>query len=233
MSKQRLWLPGIAMVWLVVLAIVVMTSLDRLSAPSWGNAIGGNLSAEVTEDSQVGQAFTAPLPGLHRIEVALVRPKTNLSYQLTFHLKSAPEAAEDLWSATLTSDAIQNNQAYGFQFPPMRDSRGQTFYFYLDSVDPVPGEAVTVRYGPSADLEGASAYVNHQPIAGNLVFRSYYALGPVDKIEYLLDRMAEGRPYILGTKGFYIGLATVYALVLVAFLLQIAKVILKEAKEEV
>ncbi len=232
MRKHRLWLAGIATVWLVVLAMVVITSLDRLSAPSWGNPIGEILSTEVIKDSQVGQLFTAPLPGLHRIEVALVRPGTGPSHQLTFHLKSAPEAAEDLWSTNLTSDAIQNNEAYGFQFPPICDSRGQTFYFCLDSIDSVPGGAVAARYGPTADLEGASAYVNHQPTAGNLVFRSYYALGLTDKIEYFLGRMAEGRPYILGTKGFYIGLAIVYALVLVAFLLQTAKVILNEAKEE-
>jgi hypothetical protein len=38
--------------------------------------------------------------------------------------------------------------------------------------------------------------------------------------------MAEGKPYLLGTKGFYVGIAIVYALVLAVFLMQVALAIL-------
>jgi hypothetical protein len=89
-----------------------------------------------------------------------------------------------------------------------------------------------VRYGPQSILEGGSAYVNGQPVTGNLQFQTYFSLRTREKAELLLTRMAEGRPYLLGVKGFYIGLAVVYALVLLTFLLQIARVILEEHKEE-
>jgi len=206
-------------VWLVALALVVKTSLDRLTVPPWGNPAGDGPPLQVSGETQVGQQFTAPLPGLYRIEVMLDRPATGGSRQLTFHLKTDPAATTDLWTAHLNTGEIQQGVPYGFEFPPLRHSKGQTFYFYLE------GEGVAVRYSPEAVLEGASACLNGRPLAGELQFRTFYTLRTRDKADLLLSRMAEGRPYLFGAKGFYVALALTYALVLALFLLHMARAI--------
>jgi hypothetical protein len=91
---------------------------------------------------------------------------------------------------------------------------------------------VAVRYGPESALEGASAYLNDEALPGNLRFHSYYSLRTRERIDLLLTRVAAGRPYFLGTKGFYAGLALIYALVLATFLAVVARAVLEEGEGE-
>lgn len=231
MTRLRLFLGGALILWLALLAVIVKTSIDGLPAPSWGNPIGTRLSAEVTGDSLVGQQFTAPFPGLYRIDIDLVKATASQAHQIIFHLRASAEATEDLRTASLSSDDLRQGKAFSIEFPVIRDSERQTFYFYLESPDSMAGNAIAARYDPNTVVEGASAYLNHQPVAGNLEFHTYYSMRTREKVDLLLSRMAEGRPYLLGTKGFYIGVAFVYALVLAVFLMQIALAIFKEVRE--
>lgn len=225
MTRHRLAVISLLAVWMIALAFVVKAALDRLTVPSWGNPPGGDLSALAVGDTAVGERFTAPLPGLYRIQVALVPATTGTSRSVTFHLKTDAAAATDLWTTSFWTDDVQEGVPMAFEFPPRRDSQGQTFYFYLESPGPAPGQGLAARYGPATVLEGANACLNHQPLAGNLVFDTFYTLRTRDRAGLLLSRMADGRPYLFGSRGFYVGLALAYALVLGLFLLYIARAI--------
>jgi hypothetical protein len=232
MNKRIAVIAGTILIWLVAVAIIAKVSLDRIGAPSWGNPIGVGLSAEVEGDTRVGQQFTAPWPGLYRIAVALDRATASDAREVTFHLKNDPAASEDLWSTTFSTDDVQNGGWYTFEFPPIRNSGGQAYYFFLESADTAPGGAIAVGYSADAVLDGASAHFNDQPIAGNLQFRTLYSLRTREKVGLLLSQMAEGRPYLLGNRWFYAALAVTYGLVLGVFVLQIAKIILQEQEEQ-
>ena len=228
MTKRRLFVLGSTIVWLVAMAAVVKTSVDRGSVPPWGNSLGDDRSAEIERSTHVGQQFTAPFPGLHRVQVALDPATAHAARRVTFHLKTGPLAQEDLWTADLSTSEVQDGVPHGFEFPPMRNSKGRTIYFYLDSPDSAPGDAITARYSPAAILDGASAYLDGQPVAGDLQFDTFYAPRTRDKIDLLLTRMAEGRPYLFGTKGVFVSLAAVYILTLGAFLWHAAQAVLAE-----
>jgi hypothetical protein len=233
MSWRRLVIGGLIALWVLTLAVIGKTSIDRLLfPPPWGNPRGDGLSAEVAGDTHVGQQFAAPLPGLYRIEIVLARATARNAHPVTFHLKTDPASAQDIWVADLNTSDVQDNRPYGFEFEPIRDSKGKSYYFYLESAASAPGDAIAVHYSPYATLEGASAYLGGQPVAGDLQFHTFYSLRTRDRIDLLLTQMAEGRPYIFGTKGFYVGMAVAYALVLGVFLLLIARVILEEAEGE-
>ena len=228
MSKRGVFVLGTGIVWASVMVLVVYSSVNRLSVAPWGNPLGDSLLAEVAGDTLVGQEFTAPLPGLYRIEVALDSGAVRSMHPVTFHLETDPSAVEDLWTTTFNTSDVQDGTPYGFEFPPLRDSQGQSYHFYLQSADSTSGDAVAVRYSADAFVDGASAYLDGQPVAGNLQFLTYYTLRTRDKVDLLLTRMAEGRPYFLGTKGFYVGLAVTYVLVLGAFLWQTAQAVVEE-----
>jgi hypothetical protein len=230
MTRLRVVALALALLWLAVLALVGKAGLDRLSAPPWGNTAGADLSPEVAGSTQVGQAWRAPLPGLYRIEVALQPPGTAASQPLTFHLRAGVEPASNLWTATLDPGEPAAASLSAVEFAPLRDSKGQEFYFYLESPESQPGEAVRIAYGPGSVLDGGSAYVNGQEVAGNLVFQTHYSLRTRDKVDLLLERMAQGRPYLLGTKGFYVGLAVVYTVLLLLLIWHVGKRITAEEK---
>jgi hypothetical protein len=232
-SGQRLtwhhvFILGSTALWLMGLALIVKASLDQTSAPPWGNPRGDQLLTAIGEGSQVGQRFTAPLPGLYRIQVGLADATTGDMQPIIFHLKEDKADADDLWSATLSEGSAQADRLHDVEFPPLRYSKGQIYTFYLESVSATAEQKVSARYSPSARLEGASAYLDGQPVAGNLQFLTYYTLRTRDKADLLIGRMAESRPYLLGTKGFYIALAAVYVVVLGAFLARAAQAILRE-----
>jgi hypothetical protein len=212
------------------MVLVAYSSANRVSVAPWGNPLGDSHLAEVAGDTRVGQQFTAPFPGLYRIEVTLDRGAVRTMHPVTFHLVADPADGEELWAASFNTSDVQDGTPQGFEFPPLRDSQGQSYYFYLQSTDSIPGDAVAVGYSADAFVDGASAYLDGQPVAGNLQFFTYYTLRTRDKVDLLLTRMAEGRPYFLGTKGFYVGLAIAYVLVLGLFLWQIAQAVLEEER---
>lgn len=228
-SRQRRTMTGrraiamvMAVLWLVALTLVIKAGVDRLNAPPWGNAVAGDLSPEVAGDTQVGQAWRAPLPGLYSIELFLQPPALPARQPLTFHLRAGVDAGPDLWTATIDPEQILAGVPYAVEFEPLRDSKAKTFYFYLESPESGPGEAVKAVYGPESELEGGSAYVNGQEVPGNLAFQTHYTLRTREKVDLLLERMALGRPYFLGTKGFYLGLAVVYGLLLLLLIWRVA-----------
>jgi len=231
-TTRRLFLAGATLLLLLALALVAKTSLDRLSPPSWGNPVGDSLSPPIDAETRLGQQFTAPLPGLYRIELNLILPEERAGGDLVLHLRTDPKATTDLRTAVVDLGGQVASQPYGFEFEPLRDSAGQSYYFFLESPQSAPGQAAAVLYGPESILEGASAYLNGQPLAGNLRFHSYYSLRTRDRIDLLLTRMAAGRPYFLGTKAFYVGLALFYGLLVAIFLIQVARAILGEAEGE-
>lgn len=232
LTRRHLFILGCTVLWLMGLALIVKGSLDQVSVPPWGNPRGDHLLTTTGAGGQVGQRFTAPLPGLYRIQVGLGDAMAGDIEPIAFHLKKDPADAKELWSADLTEGGTQADQLSDLAFPPLRDSMGQTYYFYLESTNMKAEEEIAVRYNPDARLEGASAYLNGQPVVGDLQFLTYYTLRTRDKANLLLSRMAEGRPYLLGTEGFYIALAAAYVLALGAFLARAAQAILREQKED-
>lgn len=219
---------AVLVVWMIILAVVFKVSLDRLQAPSWGNPIGSKTSIEVTTDTRVGQLFTAPWPGLYRVDLVLDEASSSGSRPITFHLKSGPDTEEDLWTATFDATDITGTGVRTFEFPPMPGAKGQIFYFYVESPDSTTGDAIAVGHSPGANLNGAQAHIDDQPAAGSLQFNTYYSLRTRDRIDLLLTRLTEGRSYFMGSKAFYAGLAMAYGLVLGAFLCLTTWVVLQE-----
>lgn len=227
MTRQQFFVLASAVLWATALALVVKTSVDRVSAPPWGNQTGGPGVLDLMGGNRVGQQFIAPFPGLYRIDVMMDWATTETEQMVTLHLKSDPSAADDMWTSSFHAGDLENGTMYAAEFAPIRDSKGRSFYFYLESADLGPGSAPEIRYNPDATLENAGAFVNERPVAGDLQFYTHYTLRTRDKVDLLLTRLAAGRPYWLGSKSFYVGLAGVYLLLLLAFLWHAGKAVLE------
>lgn len=228
MTGRRLFLLGSTVVWLAILALIVMSSMDRLSVPPWGNVTGDNRSPEIAGPIEVGQQFTAPYPGLYRIDVTLDPATVQNAHPVSVQLKAEPSAPRAVAVGKFDTRDVQQGVPYSFEFPAVRDSEGRTFSFSLESPQSAPGDAITAHYAPDSVVDGAHAYLNGLPVSGNLKFRTFYTLRTRDKVELLLARMAEGRPYLFGSKGFYVGLTMAYIIVLGIFLWQISQAVLED-----
>jgi hypothetical protein len=227
MNRRFLFVLGTTAVWLVAMILVAFGAVQSISVEPWGNPRGESRSPILAGADQVGQQFTAPYPGLYAIELGLDTPAASSANRIIFHLKSDPLAVGDLWTATLETGSLREGAAR-IEFPPIRNSMGQTYFFSLELPEAVPDDGIAIRYSRDSALEGAQVFLGGQPIAGNLQFHSFYTLRTRDKVSLLLARMAESRPYLFGNQWFYIGLAVAYVFALALFMWHAAALVLDE-----
>lgn len=156
----------------LLLALVSLSgcSLDRIAAQQ-EDATG--LWDELLRGESFGQTFVSAHDNLYRVDLSTATYARVNSAPVIFHLQRSPGATTDILTLTLPGAAIQNERPTSFTFPPLSDSRGQSYYFYISSPDATAGDAITV-YAHAGDLyPGGTAYRNGQAAPGDLAFTAF------------------------------------------------------------
>lgn len=221
--------------WQAHLVALAGVGMALLLCVAGGSKTVGQLGADQSRASQVagelvasatiGQTFVAEYPGLSCIEVKLATYARRNSGPLIFHLRAAPDATEDVVTLTLDAAEIKDNAYHSFEFPPIRDSTGHTFYFYLEAPEAESNNAITA-WGITEDAypEGKAVLRN---VAGHgvrdLTFRLRYNPPWGQTIGIVLDRLADHKPSVWGNQWFYVLLGVSYLLLLYAFFVQVAR----------
>jgi hypothetical protein len=118
----------------------------------------------------LGQTFVATQDGLSGIEFNLA-PELEGSGEVLLHLRSDPDAQDDLATARLDTQSINSAGNYRFTFDPQEHSRRQYYYAFLEIV----GEGrlqVGMAWG-GAYLDGA-IYQDHRPYNSQMAFSLVY-----------------------------------------------------------
>jgi glycosyltransferase involved in cell wall biosynthesis len=123
---------------------------------------------------RIGQTFVAKYDGLYRIDVLVSANGRRNTRDLIFHLKESPQAQADLAVVHLNSSLLLDRNYASFVFEPQSNSRGKSFYFYLESPESVLSDSTSLWYYRSVEIARASLYHNDRPIEGQLVFGLHY-----------------------------------------------------------
>ncbi len=83
--------------------------------------------------------------GLNRIEVTLGVFNIPHDQPVTFYLATDPSAQEILFSESFDGSLVRDYQKKSFSFPPIPDSAGRTFFFFIASPTSTPTNALTAR----------------------------------------------------------------------------------------
>lgn len=128
---------------------------------------------ELLAGQTYGQTFTSESAHLYRLDLATVTFERQNTCTVIFHLRTDPQAAQDLETVRINCADIQNDRPTEVIFQPLADSENRSYYFFLESPDASAGNAVSlyVRDG-DAYLPG-SAYQNQQPAGADLTFTAY------------------------------------------------------------
>jgi len=165
---------------------------------------------EIYGDTQVGQTFAAPYPDLYRVDVLLLTYGRINTEDIVFHLKTSPKDEEDLLKVTINAREVTDGAYFGFTFPRIPDSAGKSFFFYLDSPESVPGDAITVGSKDGDSYTKGTAYVNGSPRERDLTFVAHYRPGLWEITNVVLDRLVENKPSIWGDWRLHLSLAFLY-----------------------
>lgn len=99
------------------------------------------LSTELTAGKKQGGRFTATQPDLYRLDIPFATYSRLNTADVILHIQASPDS-QDLATVCVSAALLRDNQPYRFTFEPILDSQGREFYFYLESPDAFPGNAV-------------------------------------------------------------------------------------------
>jgi hypothetical protein len=132
----------------------------------------------------LGQTFTAYYAGLQGIALFL-SPGTAQNGQITLHLRSSPEAQQDLASASLPVQAINAPGYYRFNFNPQAGSAFKDYYLQID-LETSDGY-IEAGSGPGDSYQDGAMYQDGKPLDSQAAFRLAF-----DSQAMLLELLGEG-----------------------------------------
>jgi hypothetical protein len=125
-----------------------------------------------------GQTFVAAADNLSQIQVLGATYTRILTGTLIFHLKLDPNSPTDLVTQDVPLTGLADNTWWKISFPPLRQSAGRTFYFYLESPGGHAGGAATLWYQPDDQYSAGTRTEDGKPVAGDLAFRTFSFTNP-------------------------------------------------------
>lgn len=135
--------------------ITLAVSLYLLAAGWWvkADALASTVSQEIDHylgpplagSGILGQSFQMDCDGLNRIEVTLGLLTDRHDRPVTFYLAADSSAQEVIYSETFDAATVSDYQRKVFTFPPIADSAGRSFFFFINSPTSTPDNAITAR----------------------------------------------------------------------------------------
>ncbi len=159
-------------VFLVVCAFIFVAGMVGPYNLQADRSMGG-----IYGNNTVGQTFFSPYNGLLEVETIL-----NVSYDhydagdIIFHLRDA-SSPEDLVTAKIDADDLIKGPPVAVFFPPIADSKDKLYLFYFESPNSTPGNAPAIYSSARDYYPGGTAYVDQEPVNGDLVFKTHYKPG--------------------------------------------------------
>ncbi|AKB33544.1 Glycosyltransferase [Methanosarcina siciliae HI350] len=152
---------------------------------------------EIKNGSNVGQSFTSNEDKLCEIDVSLATYARTNTEEIIFHLKNQSGSGKDLVTIKINAKNVKDNSYYPFKFKPIENSKGKHYYFYLESPDSVPGNAITAWYSQNDKYEEGTAYLNHEKIDGDLKFRTLYEIHGSEILKNFHERILQDIPFFV------------------------------------
>jgi hypothetical protein len=167
-------IPSTALNYLNVRYLVTAPGHDPNYVPDARQEVpGGVTTGEIVGGNRPGQTFTSQADTLAQVQVLGATFGGRAKGRLVFHLRESPAATEDLATQTVDAATLPNNSYWSFTFPPIKQARWRTFYFFVESPDAQPEEATTLWYTEGDPYPGGTRTQDGKPTGGDLVFRTH------------------------------------------------------------
>ena len=190
------WLAPAFLVLIVVagLAGVWLAMTGALRETYYGSANG--VAGELVEGRTAGQTFRAQHDGLSAVDLQLATYSHRLGGVVVLHLRQDVTHTVDLATVRVPGAAIADNAWTRFAFPPIPNSRDQSYYVELEHLGGRPGSALTVYWwlGAGDPYPYGRATLDRAPQDGDLTFGLRYDPPPGALFTDMLRAFAAGVP---------------------------------------
>jgi len=157
----------------IVVPLVVSAVLLGVGADGPFNFNQNPTIKYIDANSTAGQTFISPYNGLYEIGVLFNANTSVNGGDVVFHLRESP-SAEDLRRVAVNGSSLKANSLARMAFPPIPDSEGKEYYFFVEAPGSTPQDKVALNYDISNLYADGTAYYDSEPIDGDLEFRTRY-----------------------------------------------------------
>jgi hypothetical protein len=176
------------------------------------------LAGELLEGHSFGQTFTLQRNDLYRIDLYTATYARLNTHPVVFKVCASPacQAGEELERLELPAAQISNSGPTVITFPSIAGTAGHTLYFFVESPDSVPGNAITVYRDETDIYPEGQMFVDGQPMSGDIAFIAYTreSFSAADIWNDFSSRASQDKPFFT----FYGSLLGVLLLALVVTL---------------
>ncbi len=190
--RSSFWLT--AALCLYLLAVGLWVRAETL-ASDVSQTIDHYLGPPLAASGILGQTFQMDCDGLNRLEITLGvfdeqhNQPAELPRPVIFHLATDTSAQEILFSETFDGSLVKDYQRKSFSFPPIPDSAGRSFFFFIASPTSTPENAITARGYTDVPVDrypAGSAWAGQlgslQQFEADFAFAAYCDLNPWQKV---------------------------------------------------
>jgi len=169
---------------------------------------------ELAGTSRVCQTFVATYERLSEVQVRMHNLGKRTDAPFLFHLRTSPEG-ENLVTVESSTSQVGYEDYVRFAFAPIPESAGKTWTFCLEAPQVELSEAVTV-WGvledtyPDGEILLFGGMWGQEVGVQDLNFRLGYSLDRRSKVEMIVRRIAEYKPFLCGSRWFYALLVLAY-----------------------
>jgi hypothetical protein len=187
---------------ILALSLLFLPGCLRESVPEVQHSSVAGTPIELEPGMTLGQTFQIANNNLYRVDIHSIVNKGHNGSNLYFHLKQSPATSQDLIAIQLTLGEEETGLLTA-TFPPIADSAGKSYYFYLDA----PGaeySPISLFLTQEDTYSEGSAYQNSEPVGGDLLFAAYSedAYTPPRVFTEFLARASQDKPFFI----FYLSL---------------------------
>jgi hypothetical protein len=159
-----LWATG--SILLYFLLITIWTQANALAATA-SQPIDIYLGPRVAGRNILGQTVRMDCNGFNQIDIILGTFNDEHNQPVTFYLATDTSAQQILYTESFNTNSVSDYQKRSFSFPPIIDSAGQTYFFFISSPNSTPDNAITVRGYTDTPLGRGDAKSIDQYSGGN------------------------------------------------------------------
>ncbi|HMQ54515.1 MAG TPA: glycosyltransferase family 39 protein [Anaerolineae bacterium] len=195
------WVAGGIVVYLTLVGVWTQ-AVDLASANS--QPMDVYLGPPVAGPNILGQTIQVDCSNFNRIEITLGTFNERADQPVTFALATDPSAQQILYSESFDGASVTDYQTRSFSFPPIPDSAGKSYFFFITAPTATPQTAITGRgytdtplgrghdkaidYYP-AGTAFAGSLGNLQPLRADFAFGAYCDLAWWQKIQGVYNHL--------------------------------------------
>lgn len=209
MRKSRLLLLCLTFIGILI-GVLLLVFIMRPFTFDFRQPLFDTPVSDIWGDESAGQSFRAQYPGLYRVDLLLATWARINTEEVVFHLRKGAIDSQDLVTIPFDGPSVEDDSYRSFLFTPLDNSWGENYWVILSSPRSSPGDAITAWYNTTDVYPEGERYQGGTPAEGDLAFRLYYRPRLWDLAATRLQRVADGKPSLLGSGWFYGLLGALY-----------------------